>query len=102
MMQDAADEVRRIYAAFGLSVEESGVMPDHIGIELNFLALVDERAGDEDGQRSDWIRIGQRFLNDHLTKWVPQFTADMEMAADSQLYKTLARTTRNALDLLSA
>ena len=99
MMQDAADEVRRIYAAFGLSVEETGVMPDHIGIELNFLALLYERAADENGRQSDCMRIDQMFLNDHLTKWVPQFTIDMEMAADTQLYKTLARTTRNALDL---
>ncbi len=102
MMQDAADDVRGIYAAFGLSVEETGVMPDHIGIELNFLALVYERAGNEDGQQSDCIRIGQMFLNDHLTKWVPQFTMDMEMAADSHLYKALARTTRNTLELLNA
>ena len=102
MMQDAADDVRRIYAAFGLSVEETGVMPDHIGIELNFLALVYERAGERNGKRSDYIRIGDTFLNDHLIKWVPQFTADMEMAAEAPLYKALAQTTRNTLDLRNA
>jgi TorA maturation chaperone TorD len=77
-------------------------MPDHIGAELNFLALVYERAGEEAGRPSDCIRIGEAFFNDHLIKWVPQFTADMETAAEAVLYKTLARTTRNALKLLGA
>jgi len=102
MMQDAADEVRRIYAAFGLSVEEAGVMPDHIGIELNFLALVYERASERNAKQSDCIRIGDAFLNDHLMKWAPQFTADMQMAAEAPLYKALAKTTRTTLDLLNA
>jgi len=102
MMQDAADDVRRIYSAFGLSVEETGVMPDHIGIELNFLALVYERAGEGSENQSDCVRIGKMFMDDHLTKWVPQFTTDMEMAAEAHLYKALARATRNTLELLNA
>ena len=101
MMQHAADDVRHIYAAFGLSVEETGVMPDHIGIELNFLALVYERAREKSETQFDSMRIGEAFLNDHLLQWVPQFTADMEAAAESCLYQTLARTTRAALRPLS-
>jgi len=101
MMQDAADDVRRTYAAFGLSVEETGVMPDHIGVELNFLALVNELAGEQDRQQSDCMRIGEAFLNDHLQQWVPQFAADMDAAAESCFYKALARTTRTTLGLLS-
>jgi TorA maturation chaperone TorD len=102
MMQDAADDVRRTYAVFGLSVEETRVMPDHIGIELNFLSLVYERAGEKSETQFDSTRIGEAFLNDHLLQWVPQFTADMEAAAESHLYKALARTTRKTFDLLSA
>ena len=44
MMQDAADDARRTYAELGLAVDDAGVMPDHIGAELNFLALICERA----------------------------------------------------------
>jgi len=102
MMQDAADDVRRAYTDFGLSLDDPAVMPDHIGAELNFLALVYERAGEEIGKSSDRIRIGEAFLNDHLMKWVPQFTADMKLAADAPLYKALAKTTRSTLELLSA
>ena len=102
MMQDAADEVKKAYAEFGLILDDPAVMPDHVGAELNFLALVYERADGEAERPSDGTRIGEAFLNDHLMKWVPRFTEDMEMAAEAMLYKTLARTTRNALKLLSA
>jgi TorA maturation chaperone TorD len=85
-----------------LTFDDPAVMPDHIGAELNFLALVYDREGEEAGKPSDCVRIGEAFLNDHLMKWVPQFTADMETATDAHLYRVLAKTTRNTLELLSA
>ena len=102
MMQNAADDARRAYAEFGLAVGDLSVMPDHIGAELNFLALVYERSHEDLEGPSEYIRVGDAFLDDHLMKWVPQFTADMELAAETPLYKALARTTRKTLDLLSA
>lgn len=102
MMQDAADDARRAYAELGLVIDDLAVMPDHIGAELNFLAILYERAGERREDQSDHVRIGDAFLNDHLTKWVPQFTADMEIAAETHLYKALARTTRNTIELLNA
>jgi TorA maturation chaperone TorD len=101
MMQDAADEVRGAYAGLGLALDDAGVMPDHIGAELNFLALACERMAGRPGSSSDCARIGAAFLNDHLLNWVPQFSADMEIAAETPLYKALAKTTRSALDLLN-
>jgi len=102
MMQDAADDTRRAYAELGLAIDDPAVMPDHIGAELDFLSLAYERAGEENGKQSDCIRMGKAFLDNHLMKWVPQFTADMEMAANTSLYKALARTTKDTLALLSA
>lgn len=102
MLQDAALDARRTYAAFGLSVEETGVMPDHVGVELNFLALASERAGEPDAKQFDWIRIAQAFADDHLLQWVPQFTADLEAAAESSFYRTLARATRATLAEIGA
>ena len=101
MMQDAADDARRVYAELGLAIDDPAVMPDHIGAELNFLSLVYALAGEENRNQSNCIRIGESFLNDHLLQWVPQFTADMEAAAESYFYKALARTTRATLGLLS-
>ena len=100
MMQNSADDARRAYAEFGLAVGDPSVMPDHIGAELNFLALVYERSHEDLEGPSEYIRVGDAFLDDHQMKWVPQFTADMELAAETPLYKALARTTRKKLDLL--
>lgn len=98
MMQDASDEVRKIYAEFGWAVDEANVMPDHIGAELHFLSLIIDGSGAERGYVSGLVHIGERFLQDHLERWVPQFTHDMEAAAETQFYKVLAATTRRILD----
>ena len=98
LMQDAADATRALYAEFGLAIDDSNIMPDHIGAELNFLALVLEEVDKESGSVSRFADVGEKFLNEHLLQWAPRFTQDMEEAAKSSLYKTLARATRNVLE----
>ena len=90
LMQGPAEGVAQWYAAAGFVVDHTGVMPDHLGAELNFLALV---SGSSDGDS---------FLRLHVMTWAPQFTADMEAAAETEMYRTLARTTRSALEWLGA
>jgi TorA maturation chaperone TorD len=102
MMQDAADEAKRAYADFGVAVDEPTVMPDHIGAELNFLSLVFQRASEENGKTPRSGGIAETFLHEHLLKWVPRFTRDMEEAAETILYKALARSTRQMLVEISA
>jgi TorA maturation chaperone TorD len=45
--------------------------------------------------------IAEKFLRHHILQWIPSFTHDMEEAADSLLYKTVARTTKSLLDTIS-
>lgn len=97
MMQEAAVEVQNIYRATGLTINTSDIMPDHIGTELNFLSILFQRINTVVGGTNDYIKIAEKFLNEHLMKWVPQFTRDMEEAADVLFYKALARATRNVL-----
>lgn len=97
MMQEAAAEVQNIYRATGLTINTSDIMHDHIGAELNFLSILFLRINTEVGGKNDYIKIAEKFLNEHLMKWVPQFTCNMEEAADSLFYKALARATRNVL-----
>ena len=40
LMQEACDGVKSSYSEIGLIVNNPDLMPDHIGIELNFLALL--------------------------------------------------------------
>ena len=95
MVQEAYDEVRDFYKELGLTVNDPDIMPDHIGVELNFISVLFEKMNDESERRLYYMDIANRFIDEHLMKWVPQFTQDMENAANSSFYKTLAQVTKN-------
>lgn len=88
----------RIFHKAGLTLENAEVMPDHIGAELNFLALLLQRTHWKSDRKDDYLGITKKLLNDHLLKWTPDFTRDMEEAAETLFYKKLARATRKVID----
>ena len=97
MMQDAYDQVRKFYAGIGVEIGSADVMPDHIGAELNFLAVVIHRMETEPDKRSYYATLAEEFLTGHLRNWVPRFTADMAEASETVLYRTLAKITEKAV-----
>ena len=98
MMQAAHGAVKALHAEAGMNIDDSGVMPDHIGAELLFLAALLDRLGSEnDEQRQRTLDIADRLLDEHLNLWVGPFTGDLETAARSALYKALAGSTREVL-----
>jgi anaerobic sulfite reductase subunit A len=96
-MQEACHEVEAFYHEIGLKVNTPDVMPDHIGVELNFLAVLCEMIDMDPERRLHHVNIAKRFLQEHVANWVPQFTLDMEEAATSQFYKALALATRDSV-----
>jgi TorA maturation chaperone TorD len=100
-MQDAANEVLQLYREAGLAISTPDVMPDHIGAELNFLAVLLQKVDSEEEESDQYIGLVERFLTEHLLKWVPRFTTDMEKAAEAPLYKALAEDTRRAADFIA-
>jgi TorA maturation chaperone TorD len=97
MMQDAYDEVNKFYNEVRLAIDDPNIMPDHIGAELNFFAVLLQRINDDPEKRSQCLDTATRFLTEHVITWVPQFTRDMEDAANSSFYKALAKVTRHIL-----
>ena len=95
MMQEACDEIRDFHNEIGLTINNPDVMPDHIGAELNFLAVLYKKMESAPEERPYFADIAKRFLDEHLTKWIPQFTSDMAEAANSLFYKALALVTRD-------
>ncbi len=95
MMQEAYDEVRDLYSEVGLKIDHPNIMPDHIGTELNFLAVLYIKISDDHEKRPYYKDIAKRFLDEHLKRWIPQFTLDMEEAANIKFYKALAKVTRD-------
>ena len=101
MMQEAYNNVAALYAEAGLVVNRDGVLPDHIGAELHFLALLLDRIehGMEQEQKTA-LDFADRLLDDHLNRWVGPFTQDLEQAARSAMYITLAQVTRRMVSFL--
>ena len=95
MMQEAYDEVRDLYSEVGLKIDHPNIMPDHIGTELNFMAILLQKMSNEPGRRLYYMDMAKRFLDEHLKRWIPQFTLDMEEAANIKFYKALAKVTRD-------
>ncbi len=100
MMQEAADQVMAIYREAGLVVNTDDVLPDHIGVELNFLAVLFQKTHMETDQKDHYVDMTGRFLAEHLSRWIPEFTRDMENAAETSFYKAVAKTTRNIIEFI--
>jgi len=112
LMQEARDEVVACYRAHGLA--KSPDWPeceDHVGLELEFMMTLAERAanaleaGDED-DAIESLQVQQAFLREHLCAWTPMLTADMRTLAQTDLYRGLAALTdgylASDLELLNA
>ncbi|HXG23789.1 MAG TPA: molecular chaperone TorD family protein, partial [Chthonomonadales bacterium] len=81
------------YRAFGL--ETSGERPDHVAVELEFLAFLCYRESLEwmEGSRQNALTMRQgqrRFLERHLGKWVGAFTVLMKRKAQTGAMYLLA------------
>lgn len=97
MMQEAYDEVEDFYREVGLKIGNPNIMTDHIGAELNFLAVLHEKMDGDPEKSPYYMHLAKRFMDEHVTRWTPQFTADMEQAADSTFYKALAQVTKDLI-----
>jgi TorA maturation chaperone TorD len=93
----AADRVRDVYASAGFTVNrEAGELPDHIGVELAFMA---ELAGEEalarqagDGAAANKLRRVQRdFMEVHLGRWAADFADQVRARATTAFYREFAR-----------
>jgi len=105
LMQEARDEVRRIYVEEGLArADEFNEPEDHIAIELDFMAHLSKqtagslRSGDVITALAHLTRQ-QHFLAAHLLNWVPRFCDDALRFSKEDLYRGLAKVTRGFLEL---
>ena len=97
MMQESHDAVSDFYRQAGVSIADPNVVADHVGAELSFLAILYGKMETEPEEVARYGELAERFLAEHPRAWIPSFSVDMEMAAQSQFYKALARATRTAI-----
>ncbi|HCZ11721.1 MAG TPA: hypothetical protein DHV16_05600 [Nitrospiraceae bacterium] len=78
----AAEEVQALYGSTGLVMgEETGLMPDHISMEMLFMSYLIEN-GLHDLQ---W-----KFLDEHLVRWIPEYCDEVRRHAGTVFYKEVA------------
>jgi TorA maturation chaperone TorD len=78
----AATEVTRLYLDAGLTIEEAfQLMPDHISLEFLFMSYLIETERPE---------LQQKFFEEHMMQWVPDYCAEMKKAAKTLFYREIA------------
>jgi TorA maturation chaperone TorD len=95
-MGDSTLTVQQAYRDAGLRLEpELREPPDHIAVELEFLAYLTNRAveatrGGELQEANRFLAARGDFLDDQVRPWVPPFTANMKAGTESPFYQHLA------------
>lgn len=100
VMGEAALEALRHYHNAGLLLSpEAGELPDHVALEIEFLATLCEEEASSWG-RDDRAALGflgkeVEFLHQHFLRWIPRFSARLAASARCELYAILADLTEN-------
>ena len=99
VMQEAWDDVRKIYAERGLALEsnQSDIKEDHIAMELSFMAYLCGQYGKEDTHVL--LEEQQVFLKEHLLNWTDRFVADIETYARTEFYKAVGKLLLGYLEM---
>jgi TorA maturation chaperone TorD len=100
LLQEPSDAVRAIYERLAVEVGTPSVLPDHIGAELNFMGILLEKIEVGLREEATYRQISKDFVEEHLRNWIPRFASDLEKAAETPLYKALARSTITAVEPL--
>ncbi|MFP4977664.1 molecular chaperone [Paenibacillus sp. CN-4] len=83
-----------VYASAGIVFKKCGTeADDHIAIELEFMAVLHERMlYNSYTVRSamELLEIQEKFLQEHLLRWVPEFCRMLNGATESPLYLGLS------------
>lgn len=97
LMGPSTVDVRRLYQEAGAELGLTE-LPDHIGLELAFLAFLCERereaAASGDRVTADNYRAYQRgFLKEHVLQWVPSYCDTVRERSATSYFRALAAIT---------
>jgi TorA maturation chaperone TorD len=96
LMGAAADQVRRFMAEVGFSVPpETGELPDHISVELAFMAELSRREAEAleagDPKTAEFAAsLQRRFLAAHLGRWAERFARKVCDRSTTPFYAAMA------------
>lgn len=102
--QKSAFEVEEFYKKCGLIIKDDfTVMPDHIGMELEFMSYLANKEADslinnigDDAKK--WFDFQKEFFEGHISRWAFRFLQDLEKFTFHLFYKGAARLTQRFLE----
>ena len=99
----AEREVHAAYVASGYDMPERFVeYPDHIAVELEFLAMLAAQEAEawEQGDESAAFELQERadaFREEHLGRWLPSFAEEVRSGAKLPFYASVATLARKTM-----
>jgi TorA maturation chaperone TorD len=87
--------VQAAYAEWEMSVEPGLI--DHLATELEFLAFLASAESLDGGMSADARKAADAFMQQHLSRWTPQFVADLKAGAKLDAYRMLGELMENTL-----
>jgi TorA maturation chaperone TorD len=99
VLGEPALEAQRLYAQGDFEVDAGFAdLPDHVAVELEFLYLMQfrEAAARRDGELAEARQaaaLRERFVHEHLGRWLGPFLAALQAGATTAFYKALAELT---------
>jgi TorA maturation chaperone TorD len=100
----AASLVKNFFRSAGFELDPGArELPDHISVELEFMAQAIRQEADswEKGDRAaarGWAEHQSAFMKRHLGKWGPDFGEKIAARAETPLYREIARLLTNFLE----
>ncbi len=99
VMGNSTMDVRNKYEEEGLDIGLKEA-PDHIAIELEFIYFlifkeIKAIRNSDSGTAASYLEKQQVFLDTHLGIWVSEFADNVEINAQTEFYKNLARLTKS-------
>jgi TorA maturation chaperone TorD len=97
-------EVLKKYSEAGIGMDISDELPDYVGIELKFMALLSYKEAEawkksDTTKASKFLKLEQTFMEEHLQQWIPEFCNLMREEAKSSFYRGIAGLTSSFLIL---
>lgn len=74
--------VKKFYTDAKVNIKDYDDLPDHIGLELNFMAYL---------CKQDMVKEQKEFLENHLCKWINEFCDNLMKKSSTDFYKVIGK-----------
>lgn len=93
------EDVVRFYDYFGYVLDEKfSWQPDHLSLELEFMHYLCFRESEQGPDALSYQLAQVDFVERHLVRWVPRFSAEVEKHASGSLYARVVAALRDFIE----